>query len=193
MNWRIAGRESGSPELLESPQTSPEVPRTYPEVPWRLPGSSLTVEFNSLQRFSGSFLPELVQTSPEVSPFLWEAWHLLLTHQNFLGFPSFTQIPGYLTKKICFSLSFEGHTRTFWLPPFTLGFSIPSKWTRRVWVANCCWPLVATPETSEKQTVGTVTASHDWGKAFWVTSDSLSARTVASIYTPLRFEGGVRC
>ena len=30
--WRVAGRESGSPELLGSPQTSPEVPRTSPEV-----------------------------------------------------------------------------------------------------------------------------------------------------------------
>ena len=30
--WRVAGRESGSPELLESPRTSPGVPRTSPEV-----------------------------------------------------------------------------------------------------------------------------------------------------------------
>ena len=30
--WRVAGRESGSPELLGSPRTSPEVPRTSPEV-----------------------------------------------------------------------------------------------------------------------------------------------------------------
>ena len=29
---RVAGRESGSPELLGSPRTSPEVPRTSPEV-----------------------------------------------------------------------------------------------------------------------------------------------------------------
>ena len=41
------GGESGSPELLESPRTSPEVPRTSPEVFGDFPGSSLTVELNS--------------------------------------------------------------------------------------------------------------------------------------------------
>ena len=45
--WRVAGRESGSPELLESPRTSPEVSRTSPEVFGDFPGSSLTVELNS--------------------------------------------------------------------------------------------------------------------------------------------------
>ena len=35
--WRVAWRESGSPELLGSPRTSPEVPRTSPEVFRRLP------------------------------------------------------------------------------------------------------------------------------------------------------------
>ena len=35
--WRVTGRESGSPELLGSPRTSPEVPRTSPEVFRRLP------------------------------------------------------------------------------------------------------------------------------------------------------------
>ena len=35
--WRVAGRESGSPDLLESPWTSPGLPRTSPEVPRRLP------------------------------------------------------------------------------------------------------------------------------------------------------------
>ena len=45
--WRVAGRESGSPELLGSPWTSPEVPRTSPEVFGDFPGSSLTVELNS--------------------------------------------------------------------------------------------------------------------------------------------------
>ena len=38
--WRVTGRESGSPELLESPRTSPEV---FGDFPW----SSLTVELNS--------------------------------------------------------------------------------------------------------------------------------------------------
>ena len=40
------------------------------------------------------------------------------------------------------------------------GSSRPSKWTRRVWVANCCWPLWRPSENPEKQTVGPVTASH---------------------------------
>ena len=35
--WRVAGRESGSPELLESPWTSLEVPPTSPEAFRRLP------------------------------------------------------------------------------------------------------------------------------------------------------------
>ena len=41
--WRVDGRESGSPELLESPRTSPEVPRTSPEFPRRLPRKFLSV------------------------------------------------------------------------------------------------------------------------------------------------------
>ena len=45
--WRVTGRESGFPELLGSPRTSPEVPRTSPEVFGDFPGSSLTVELNS--------------------------------------------------------------------------------------------------------------------------------------------------
>ena len=81
--WRVAGGESGSPELLGSPRTSPEVPRTSPEVFGDFPGISVTVELNSfLQRFPGSFpnfpgsspnFPGSSGTSPEVSPFLWEA------------------------------------------------------------------------------------------------------------------------
>ena len=44
----------------------------------------------------------------------------------------------------------------------TLHSSIPSKWTRRVWVANCCWTPLATPgKPLTKQTVGIVAASHD--------------------------------
>ena len=35
--WRVAWRESCSPELLESPRTSPEVPQTSLEVFRRLP------------------------------------------------------------------------------------------------------------------------------------------------------------
>ena len=46
-----------------------------------------------IQRFPGSFpdfpgssppSPEVPRTSPEVSPFLWEAWHPLMTHKKFL-------------------------------------------------------------------------------------------------------------
>ena len=44
--WRVAGRESGSPELLGSPRASPQVPRTSPELFGDFPGSSLTVELN---------------------------------------------------------------------------------------------------------------------------------------------------
>ena len=60
--WRVAGRESGSPELLGSPPTSPEVSRTPPEVFGDFPGSSLTVELNSNSRGS----PEVSRTSLEV-------------------------------------------------------------------------------------------------------------------------------
>ena len=53
--WRVAGRESGSPELLESPRTSPEVPRTSLRSFGDFPGNSLTVELNTIQNFPGSF------------------------------------------------------------------------------------------------------------------------------------------
>ena len=69
--WRVAGRESGSPELLESPRTSPEVPRTSPEVFRRLPRSSLTVESDSnsnpeVPRKFPNLPRKFPQTSPEV-------------------------------------------------------------------------------------------------------------------------------
>ena len=77
-------------------------------------------------------------------------------------------------------------------------FSVPSKWTRRVWVADCCDPSGDLPNVPKKQTVGTVTASHKMlslqalpsslnaglfgpRKGFWVTSGSLSPQTAASI------------
>ena len=93
--WRVTGRESGSPELLESPRTSPEVSRTSLEVFGDFPGSSLTVELNSRGSspdfpgsspdFPGS-APDFPGSSPDFpggQPFLWEAWHPLLTHKNF--------------------------------------------------------------------------------------------------------------
>ena len=60
--WRVAGRESGSPELLGSPPTSPEVPRTSPEVFRRLPRKFSRC--GSKQQSRGS--PEVSRTSPEV-------------------------------------------------------------------------------------------------------------------------------
>ena len=60
--WRVAGRESGYPELLGSPQTSPEVPQTSPEVFRRIPQKFS--HCGTLQQSRGS--PEVSQTSPEV-------------------------------------------------------------------------------------------------------------------------------
>ena len=63
--WRVAGRESGSPELLGSPG----LPRKFPELPRKFfgdfPESSLTVELNSNPEVLRKF-PKLPQTSPEV-------------------------------------------------------------------------------------------------------------------------------
>ena len=63
--WRVAGRESGSPELLGSPRTSPEVPRTSPEVFGDFPGSSLTVELNSKPEVPRKF-PKLPRKFPKL-------------------------------------------------------------------------------------------------------------------------------
>ena len=89
--WRVAGRESGSPELLESPRKFPKLPRKFFG---DFPGSSLAVELNSNPGVPRKFpsLPRKFpglprkspRTSPQVRPFLWEAWRPLLTHKNFL-------------------------------------------------------------------------------------------------------------
>ena len=63
--WRVAGRESGFPELLGSPRTSPEVPRTSPEVSGDFPGSSLTVELNSNPEVPRKF-PKLPRKFPKL-------------------------------------------------------------------------------------------------------------------------------
>ena len=63
--WRVAGGESGSPELLGSPRTSPEVPRTSPEVFGDFPGSSLTVELNSNPEVPRKF-PKLPRKFPNL-------------------------------------------------------------------------------------------------------------------------------
>ena len=60
--WRVAGRESGSPELLGSPPTSPEVP---PKFFGDFPGSSLTVELSSNPGVPRKF-PGLPRKSPKL-------------------------------------------------------------------------------------------------------------------------------
>ena len=72
--WRVAGRESGSPELLQSPRTSPQVPRTSPFA-GDFPGSSLTVELNSnsdseVQCPCRTVFPVVSQTIAATPPFL---------------------------------------------------------------------------------------------------------------------------
>ena len=76
----------------------PGLPRKFPELPRKFfgdfPGSSLMiVELNSNPEVPRKFpkppgsspnFPGSSRTSPEVSSFLWEAWHPLLTHKNFL-------------------------------------------------------------------------------------------------------------
>ena len=64
-SWRVAGRESGSPELLGSPRTSPEVPRTSPEVFGDFPGSSLTVELTGNPEVPRKF-PKLPRKFPKL-------------------------------------------------------------------------------------------------------------------------------
>ena len=72
--WRVAGRQSGSPELLESPWASPEVPELPRKFPSDFPGSSLTVESSSNpdvpRKFPGDFpgsLTESVECSLDTS------------------------------------------------------------------------------------------------------------------------------
>ena len=81
--WRVAGRESGSPELLESPRTSPEVPPTSLEVFRRLPRKFSHCGTEQQSRGSPEVSqtspevprtsPEVSRTSPEVTPFFREA------------------------------------------------------------------------------------------------------------------------
>ena len=63
--WRVAGRELGSPELLESPRTSPEVPRTSPEVFRRLRRRFSHWNLTAIQRFPRKF-PRLPRKFPEL-------------------------------------------------------------------------------------------------------------------------------
>ena len=77
----------------------PDFPGTFPNFPRCFSATSPEVlslwNLTALQRFPGSFpnfpgsppnFPGSSWTSLEVSPFLWEVWHPLLTHKNFLWF-----------------------------------------------------------------------------------------------------------
>ena len=70
--WRVAGREWGSPSF-----------RKVPGFPGSSPATSPTVDFKRSPKVPWKF-PRLPRIFPEVSPFLWETWHPLLTHKNFL-------------------------------------------------------------------------------------------------------------
>ena len=80
--WRVAGKESGSPELLGSPRTSPRFPELLQKFPATSPEVLSLCNVTAIQRFPGSFpnfpgsspnFPGSSGTSPEVSPSLWEA------------------------------------------------------------------------------------------------------------------------
>ena len=62
--WRVAGRESGSPELLKSPRTSPEVSQTSPEVSQTSPEVLSLWNSTAIQSFPGSF-PDFPGSSPD--------------------------------------------------------------------------------------------------------------------------------
>ena len=63
--WRVAGRESGSPELLGSPRTSPEVPRNFPGSFSATSPEVLSLwNLTAIQRFPGSF-PDFPGSSPD--------------------------------------------------------------------------------------------------------------------------------
>ena len=76
---------------------SPDFPGSFPNFPGSFSATSPDVlslwNETAIQRFPGTFpnfpgsspnFPGSSRTSPEVSPFLWEAWHPLLTLKNFL-------------------------------------------------------------------------------------------------------------
>ena len=75
---RVAGRASDFPRASGNSLDFPIFPRASPEVPRRLPRTSLWI-----LRGSPDF-PKSNLTSPNVNPALWEAWHSLMTHKEFL-------------------------------------------------------------------------------------------------------------
>ena len=63
--WRVAGRESSSPELLGSPRTSPKFPGLPRKFFGDFPGSSLTVELSSNPEVPRKF-PTLPRKFPKL-------------------------------------------------------------------------------------------------------------------------------
>ena len=84
------GESLGGSQAPPSFWEVPGLPRKFPELPRKFSATSPEVpsllNLTAIPRFPGSSpnFPRSSGTSPEVSPFLWEAWHPLLTHKNFL-------------------------------------------------------------------------------------------------------------
>ena len=73
--WRVAGKESGYPELLESPQTSPEVPGLPRKFPSDSPEVLSLWNLTEIQWFPGVF-PDFPGSSPDFpgsSRILWRS------------------------------------------------------------------------------------------------------------------------
>ena len=88
-HWEGVRLPRASGKSPDFPGSSPNFPGSFGD----FPGSSLTVDWIAIQRFPGSF-PDFPRSSPDFpgsspdfpggQPFLWEAWHPLLTHKNIL-------------------------------------------------------------------------------------------------------------
>ena len=91
------GESLGGSQAPPSFWEVPGLPRKFPEFPRKFSATSPEVlslwTLTAIQRFprsspnfpgSSPNFRGSSGTSPEVSPFLWEAWHPLLTHKNFL-------------------------------------------------------------------------------------------------------------
>ena len=91
------GESLGGSQAPPSFWKVPGLPRKFPELPRKFSATSPEVlslwDWIAIQRFPGSFpdfpgsFPDFPGSSPDFpggQPFLWEAWHPLLTHKNFL-------------------------------------------------------------------------------------------------------------
>ena len=91
------GESLGGSQAPPSFWKVPGLPRKFPELPRKFSATSPEVlslwNWIAIQRFPGSFpdfpgsFPDFPGSSPDFpggQPFLWEAWHPLLTHKNFL-------------------------------------------------------------------------------------------------------------